>query len=357
MKKNYRILAFLLALVMLVGCAPSTKKDEPKKDVSETENKVEEKKDKKPEKDDKVVKSGNESKKIDRKVKLVAIKGPTAIGLAKFIEDNTGKDNSDYEFTMASIAQEVVNGIAKKEFDMAAIPANLASTVYNKTQGKIQVLAVNTLGVVYIVDNSGEIKGISDLKGKTIYVPAKGQTPEYILKDVLKKSGLKEGDYTLEYKGEPAEIAALLNKGENIVGLLPEPFITAVKTKNSKINTAIDLNAEWKKLNNTEIVTGVLVANREFIEQNKELVVDFLAKYKESIEFAKNNREESSKLIEKLGVVKAPVAIKALEKLNIAYMDGEDLKNNLSKYLQILFSLDPKSVGGKLPADDFYFSK
>lgn len=355
MKKLFKFITILSLFVfigLITSCGSKEKVDE-KKDTKTQENI-----NKNSEDNSKNNKESKEEKKLDRKIVLRAVNGPTAIGFSKFVEDNTGKNVSKFEYEKAALAQEVVNSFIKGEIDMAAVPANLASTLYNKTNGNVQVASVNTLGVVYIVDNIGTIKKISDLKGKTVMVPAKGQTPEYILKDILSKSGLKIGeDVKIEYKNQPNEVAAAFNSGKEVVALLPEPFVTVVKMKNKKVNVSLDLNKIWKELNKTEIVTGVLIVNKEFAEKHKDLVVEFLEKYKSSIEFVKNNREEASKIIEKQGIVKAPVAQKALEKLNIAYLDGDDLNMNLNNYLEILFKLEPKSIGGKVPPQDFYFKK
>lgn len=297
---------------------------------------------------------------VETKEKTIvkSLSGPTTMGLAKLITDEKTNAESIYDFEVVTMAQDVVNGLVQGEIDIAAIPANLAATVFNKTQGKIQVAAINTLSVVYIVDNDGSIKTVEDLKGKTIYATGQGQTPEYILNTVLEGNGINPAtDVTMEFKSEATEVSSILASQENVVALLPQPFITVTQTKNDKVNVALDLNEEWEKTQEGTVVTGVLVVNAEYAKNNKESFNKFLDDYKASVDFVKANIDESSVMIEELGVVKAPIAKKAMPSLNIIYIDGEELKTNLNGYLDVLFKANPQSVGGAIPGDEFYYIK
>lgn len=298
-------------------------------------------------------------------VRVATMKGPTAMGLSHFMNQaETGAltDNT-YNFTIAPSGDEVVPMLAKGELDFASIPANLASVVYNKTEGGVQVLGINTLGVLYMVESGDTIHSVEDLRGKTIYANGKNHTPEQILTYLLAQNGMEIGkDVTVEWKAEAAECLAALGAAENAIAMLPQPFATVAQMKNEKVRVALNLTEEWDKIQASSetpcsIVTGVVVARKAFIEEHPDVVSAFMDHYKESVEFVNGNVEEAAKLIDHYDIVKAPVAKKAIPACNIVFIEGAEMQGKLSGYLQILFDQNPKSVGGKIPADDFYFAR
>lgn len=291
-------------------------------------------------------------------VRIAGLKGPTTMGLIKVLEDDeAGISANDYEFTIAGSADEITPKLIKGELDMAAIPANLASVLYNKTEGKVKVVALNTLGVIYIVEKGDSINSLSDLAGKTIYATGKGSTPEYSLKYMLNRAGIDpESDVTIEWKSEPTEVVALLNQNENGIAMLPQPYVTVAQGAVEGLRIALNLNDEWNKIDSGSLmVTGALAVRAEFIENNPEALAAFLEEYKASTQFVNENSKEASLLIEKAGIVKAAVAEKAIPYCNIVNITGAEMKDALSGYLSIIHEANPASVGGKLPGEDFYF--
>lgn len=337
MKK--KITAILLAAAMIVtafaGCGKAEKETENPK---ETREEVVEKTEKAP---------------ID--VDIMALKGPTAMGLVEMME------NSDYNFSIVASVDEVSPKLLQGETDIAAIPANLASVLYNKTEGEIQVLAINTLGVLYIVENGETIQSAADLKGKTIYASGKGATPEYALNYILSSNGINpETDVTIEWKSEHSECVAALASQENSVAMLPQPFVTTAQAKNSQIRTALDLTKEWDALQKdgeqkSSMITGVVVARKEFAEENPEEIQEFLKEYHTSVDYVNENVKDAAQLIEKYDIVPAAVAEKALPACNIVCIDGEEMKEKLSGYLEVLNAQNPQAVGGEIPENDFYY--
>lgn len=294
-------------------------------------------------------------------LRVGGLKGPTSMGLAKLLQDvQDGVSGCNIDYTLAAAADELTPSFIQGELDMIAVPSNLASVLYNKTQGAVQVLAINTLGVTYIVDTGDSVTSIEDLKGKTIYATGQGATPEYTLKYLMKEHGLDpENDVTIEWKSEPTEIVSVMASAtEEVIAMLPQPFVTVAQTKVEGLNVALDLNEQWEALNNgSAFITGVLVARTAFVEEHPQLVEKFLDEYKASTEYANSNVTETAAIVESLDIVKAAVAEKALPKCNITFVDGEEMKTALSGYLQILFDQNPASVGGALPAEDFYYSR
>lgn len=364
MKRIVNVCLVLVLILGLVACGQTTveesseKQEEVINNKTDDKQKTEESNEAQEAEETKVNQEDGKNSEITDKTVVKTLNGPTTIGMSMLINDQQQNTDSMYDFEVVTMAQDVVNGLVKGDVDIAAIPANLAATVYNKTKGKIQVAAVNTLSVVYIVDNDGTVKSVQDLVGKTIYATGQGQTPEYILTTILKDNGIDPAkDVTLEFKNEPSEVASILAKEENVVALLPQPFITVAQSKNDKINVAIDLNEEWKNNHESNIITGVLVVNKDYAENNKETFNQFLEDYKNSIISVNSNPEEAAPIIEKLGVIKAPIAIKAIPNLKIRYMDELEMQDNLTGYLTVLEELNPQSIGGKLPGEDFYYKK
>jgi len=295
-------------------------------------------------------------------VTLATLKGPTTMGLVKLLDD-ASKGELDYEVenTIYGAADEITALLVGGKLDMAAVPCNLASVLCNKTEGGIKIAAVNTLGVLSVVELGDSINSIADLAGKTVYSTGKGTTPEYALNAILKANGLDPAtDLTVEFKAEATEIAALLTgetAQEGTIAVLPQPYATTVLMNNPDARIALDLTEEWSKAGlDGNLVTGVLVVSKDFAENNSELLDSFLADYAASVEWVNSNTEDAAELIAALEIVpKAPVAVKALPYCNIVFRSGGDMKNDVSAYLNVLFEQDPASVGGALPGDDFYY--
>lgn len=291
------------------------------------------------------------------------LKGPTGIGMVKLMNDAENHVSKNlYDFTMAGAADEIVPKIVKGEIDIAAVPANLASVLYNKTNGGVQVLAINNLGVLYVLEKGESVNSIADLKGKTLYSTGKGTTPEYALNYILKQNGLDpEKDLTIEYKSEATEVAAVLAQEESAVAMLPQPFVTSVMLNTDGLRVVFDMTVEWDFIQqqiggSSALVTGVIVARTDFIEENPDAVATFLEEYKASSEYTASNLADCAALVEKYGIVaKAAIAEKAIPYCNITYFDGAEMKEKVSGYLDVLFEQNPASVGGSLPGDDFYY--
>lgn len=289
-------------------------------------------------------------------IRVAALKGPTAMGMIKLMDDES--ENESYEFTIAGAADEITPNIIQGNIDIACVPANLASVLYNKTEGGVEVLAINTLGVLYICENGEQtISSVADLKGKTIYASGKGATPEYALRYILTQNGIDpDNDVTIEWKSEHSECLSALLTDEGAAAMLPQPFVTTAQSKSESVNVVLDLNEEWSNLNNgSALVTGVVLARTEFIDAYPETVNAFLDEYSASVEYVNANTADAAQLIGKFEIVTAEVAEKALPKCNIVFISGSEMKEKLSGYLQVLFDSEATSVGGALPGDDFYY--
>ncbi|MDD7670938.1 MAG: ABC transporter substrate-binding protein [Ruminococcus sp.] len=293
-------------------------------------------------------------------IRIAGLKGPTSIGLVKVMKDNAdGKAANKYEFTIAGSADEITPKLNKGELDMAAIPANLASVLYNNTNGAIKVLAINTLGVLYIVEKGDTVKSVADLKGKTIYATGKGSTPEYTLRYILSKNGVDpDNDVTIEWQSEPTAVVPLLKANDNAIAMLPQPYVTVAQSNVEGLNIALNLTDEWGKIEGSgALVTGVLVARTEFVEKHPDAVKKMLNEYAASSEYVNANIDDAAALVEEFDIFKAAIAKKAIPYCNIKVITGDELRTSLSSYLAVLFEQNAKAVGGKLPDDAFYYVK
>lgn len=294
-------------------------------------------------------------------VRIGGLKGPTTMGLVELMDAaKKGETDNSYDFTMVTAADELTALVGSGKVDIALLPANVASVLYNKTGGKISVIDINTLGVLYLVSADTSIQSIDQLKGKTVYLPGKGTTPEFTLRYLISKSGLSESDVTLEFKSEATEVAAVLAEDPNAIGLLPQPFVAVALSQNDKLSIVMDLTEVWNSVqeegSQSRLVTGVTIVNNEFLANNKDAVDTFLSEHEISIEYTQEEPDAAAELIAAAGIVpKAPIAKKALPYCNIAYMDGSQMKDSLSGYLSVLFEQNAASVGGALPDDAFYY--
>lgn len=291
-------------------------------------------------------------------IRVGSLKGPTTMGIVKLMQDDeNGASVNDYEFTMSGTADEIVPLMVKGELDVALLPCNLASVLYNNTEGAVQVAGINTLGVLYVVEAGDAIQSVEDLRGKTIYSTGKGTTPEYGLNYVLSMNGIDPAkDVAIEFKSEATEVAAALTSGAAEIAVLPQPFVTAALAQNENLRVALSLTDEWAKVNEeSAMLTGVAIVRKEFAEQNPEAIQAFLTEYAASTEYVNENVEEAAEWIAELGIVaKAQLAQKAIPACNIVMITGEEMKTKVSGYLSALYDQNPAAVGGELPDDAFY---
>ena len=301
----------------------------------------------------------NETTQTDVTVRVGGLKGPTSIGLLSLKDEAAnGQAEQDYEFTMATAADEITTALVKGELDIALIPANVSSVLYNKTEGNISVIDINTLGVLYMVSGNPDIAEVSDLKDHTIYLTGKGTTPDYVLQYILNENDLADS-VTLEYKSEATEVAAVLSEDPDAIGLLPQPFVTAACAQNDQLSVVLDMTKLWDDLQTeggSRLVTGVTVVRNDFLSENREAVDTFLKEHEESVKAVGDDLETVAALaVSEEIIAKEPIAMKAIPNCNITFITGDEMKEALEGYLTVLYELDPESVGGKLPADDFYY--
>ena len=280
---------------------------------------------------------------------IAGLKGPTTMGLVNLLSmEQDGTAAMDYDLQLYGAADEIVPLLIKGELDMAAIPANLAATLYQKTNGGIQAVAVNTLGVLYVVEQGDTVHTMADLKGRTILSTGKGTTANGLDPDK---------DVDIQYYSEATEVTAQMANTQDAIAVLPQPYVTAASLKDDTLRVALDLTAEWDKVADTSLITGVTVVRKAYAEEHPDVVAAFLADYARSAEAAATDLDGTAALCEEQGVVaKAAIAKKALPSCNIVCLTGETLKADVSGYLQVLYDADPAAVGGAMPGEDFYWA-
>ncbi len=296
-----------------------------------------------------------ESVSTEKPLRILALKGPTAMGMAPMMAE----DNPERIFEIAGSPDVAVAKLLKGEVDLCAIPANLASIIYQKSDKGIKTLAINTLGVLYLVERGEAVNSIKDLEGKTLLASGKGATPEYVLKYLIEAKGLDESKIKIEWKAEHSEVVSALAKDKDTIGLLPEPFVSVAKGKIKDLRSALDLTKAWDDLEKesptpSKLVMGVLVAGNEALK-DRERIGKFLKDYEKSIEEVKANPEKAAKIIGEKDIVPEKVAKQAIPNCNMVFVEGAEMRDYLSGFLKVLFDQNPKSVGGKLPDGDFYW--
>lgn len=293
-------------------------------------------------------------------INLYVLSGPTGIGAMNlWAASDAGETKNTYHITMPGANDEVVAALSKGDADIAAVATNLAATLYNKTDGGVTVLAVNTLGVLSLLSNGQEAATVSELKGKTIYAPGQGANPEYILRYVLSGNGLDpDKDVTLRFVGEGSELLTVWQSDPEAVILAPQPVATSILMQNENAKTLFDMTEEWDKIagGDSTLMMGCVIVRNEFLQANPGAVELFLQEYAASIEKTRSDVEGTAVLCEQYGLIpKAALAQKAIPSCGLTFVTGAEMKTGLSGYLQVMFDANPKSVGGALPGDDFYY--
>lgn len=356
MKSTKRFMALLLALAMVFAMtACSGQNQEPTDTSSEETQNTTEAPTETTEPESEATTEATQAVQA-APVNVMVLNGTTGFGMANLMDANAnGESAVQYQFAVETDASNIVAGLANGSVDIAALPTNAAATVYNKTQGKVQVLALNTLGVLYLVtDGSVTIESMADLAGQTVYAPA--QNPTFIFQHLCQANGLSDVIIDNSY-AQPADLNTAVASGQVSIAVLPEPMVTVARANNPDLVVALDLTAEWDKVSPAgSLVQGCVVVRREFAENNPDTVADFLTEYGASIEAMTTDVEGSAAKIEANGIfTKAAVAAKAIPNCNVCFITGEQMRSALSEFLNIMFQVEPSCVGGAVPGDDFYW--
>ncbi len=295
-------------------------------------------------------------------VNIAVLNGTTGFGIAKLMEDaKNGKTDVTYNVTVETDASVIQSALINGDVDIAALPTNAAAALYNKTEGAIQIVAVNTLGVLYVMTNGVEVNSIEDLRGKTVYAPA--QNPAFIFEAICRANGLTPGENITIDTGyaQPADLRAALVSGQVDIAVLPEPMVTIAKSANTDLTVSLDLTSEWEKVyGENSLMQGCIVVRTAWAEARPDELKKFLEDYEASVNYTVSNPKEASELIVSNNIFagKAPVAEKAIPKCNIVYMDsGDNIAEYLNKFFTALFGVNPKAVGGSIPDSGIYYGK
>lgn len=296
-------------------------------------------------------------------IRVAALQGPTAIGMLSLMEKNDAQETAnEYEFSLVASPEEMTSKILSGEVDIAAVPTNLAPVLYKKTEGSIQMAALNTMGVLYVVEKGGEtISSVADLAGKTILSSGQGSVPEYAFNAILSQNGIDPAtDVNIVYKTEHSEVAAALASGEATVAVLPQPFVSTVLSKQSDVRVALDLTEEWDKVYpESGLTMGCVVVQSDFAQQHTDALNAFLDEYRVSAEAAADpaNLDHIAQLCADKELFTKEVALQAIPECNIVFKEGDEMKQIASGFFQVLYDANPQSVGGSLPDDGLYYQR
>lgn len=355
------LMAFALLLTACGGRSPEISSSENEPSVSEevsTQENEKEEAPSSPEKEETSSESSPEPVESQQpgQLSIAAPKGPTSMGMAQLM--NNYAEGGLYHFTLVGSPDELVSGIVQGEYDIAAVPVNLAANLYQKTEGNIKLAAINTLGVLYVVEAGDTVHEVADLKDRTIYATGKGSTPEYVLNYILQENGLTPGeDVTIEYKTEHAELSSLLAAGKADLALLPQPYVASAMTGNPDLRVALDMTEEWDKTEQGQLTMGCLIVQSKLAEESPELLDNFLREYRDSVNFIKDaeNLDIAAQIIEHFNILKADIAKQALPQCSLTFVRGDKMKEMTEGFLQVLHGFDPKSIGGEMPDNNFYY--
>jgi NitT/TauT family transport system substrate-binding protein len=296
-----------------------------------------------------------DSAQPEEKIRISALKGPTAMGMVQLMSDDEKLDTPQYDVGIYGTADEIVAQVVGGTVDIANVPCNIASVLYNRTEGGIKVAAINTLNTLYIVESGETIESFADLAGKTVYTTGKGSTPQYVLEKLMAAHNITDG-VTVEFLSESTEVAAKLSEDKSAVALLPQPYVSIAQTVNADLRMALNMGEEWANQGLGQLVTGVTIVSNAFAEEHQEQLDAFLTEYAYSGEYATTNIDETAALVGGYDIVPEAVAKKALPYCGINVIITEDKNQLITDYLSILYEFNPAAVGGAVPGNDFYYN-
>lgn len=343
MKKLFTIFILMISLLSLTSCS-SDKKTEPLYEIS----------------DDKFADMEEDVTLEKINITIGALRGTTLMGLAQLMKNNSEDMAANiYSFDIANTPDEIITSMMNGDIDVASVPPNIASILYNKSNGKVQVAAIDSLGAMYIVTEGKSVKSFMDLKGKTLYMSGEGTTTEYVLNYLLDKNDIDlYKDITVVYKSTEEDVLDMVSETKDAIGLLSEPYATMAIERNNKLKKVLDINGEWLNIDeDSSLISGVLVARKEFIEKNEPSFIAFLDEYAESVEYTNANIEDVSFILDEFQILEADIAQKVIPFCNIIYFDEDIMEEKIETFLKIIFEQDASSIGGSLPEKEFYYFK
>ena len=296
-----------------------------------------------------------------KEVSLVVPDGLPAISIAKIIKEKPEvKKGYTVNYTIEQSSETLVTSVMKSEPDIAIVPSNVAATAFNKTEGAYEIAGTVGWGSFYI-GSTNATQTIEDLKGKEVYNIGKGLTPDIITRTILKDKGIDpDTDINFSYVDGVNELAPIILAGKTEYAVIPEPALSTVQSKNENFNIMLDLNEEWKKINNSEYgyPQATIIVKKELVEKDKEFVENLLNKVKESTEWAYSDKETLGAYCEEIGIsAKKPIIVKAIDRSNIKYVGIKDSYKEYETYFEKLYSFDPKTIGGKIPDESIFMEK
>ena len=298
---------------------------------------------------------------------VMVLSGPTGVGAAKLMADNEAVtpeavangeaspviNTATVEADNQAVSSALING----DVDIAAVATNVAASLSAKSEGAVQVLAVNTLGVLYILEKGNSVQSMADLEGRTVYATCQGANPEFVLNYLLTENGVDPANVHIQWM-TAQEVTAQMASSDSAICMLPVPAATALMMKDQGVRQALSLSDEWDKLGQGSLAMGCVVGRTQFIEEHPETVDAFLDLYGDSITFMSDEHgvAGAAALVGELGITaNEQIAQKAIPQCNLTFLTGADMKATLEEYYQVLFQANPDSIGGSMPYDAFYY--
>lgn len=294
-------------------------------------------------------------------VNVGLIMGPPSMGMGWFI--NEAKEENTYNNFNFEVGGVDYTALASKfntgDYDIIHCPSNVGAILYNNTDLKEEAVVadIGNLGLLYIMTTDPSVQSMQDLQGRNVYSIGEGGPPEYTMGYLLEQEGLT--DVNMSFKSTPFEVLNLLQDEENSIALLPQPFVEVAKLLVPGINTPIDITQEWDSLdleNGAESVTTITIVRKSFLEEHEEAVVEYLNMCKASVDYCLTNPKEAAAWTDEFETfLNGEVAEAAMPYVNMCAITGNEMKDKLSGFLQIMYDYNPDAVGGAMPDDDFYY--
>jgi len=172
--------------------------------------------------------------------------------------------------------------------DLDVVIGSLAAGSFNMVKkGDLVILADGSRVVPSVVirkdlSDGGQIRALTDLKGRSIMTPREGSSSYYALSRILRGLGLRIEDVQPKYL-EDSEAVASLEAKQIDAAILNEPYATLAVEKGLGIRFDMNEVAKFFPVNGQQHM--VIFTTRKNLEQKADLLRNFLKAYVEAAQW------------------------------------------------------------------------
>ncbi|MBO4768648.1 MAG: ABC transporter substrate-binding protein, partial [Bacteroidales bacterium] len=240
--------------------------------------------------------------------------------------------------------------------DIAILPTTMAALLYGKGVD-YRMAAVPIWGTLYLCGTDTTIRSIADLRGRKVYLMAKGMTPDVMFRHLLLANGLEPfRDVDLDYRFPThIDLANATMAGRADMSVITEPYLSQALNANPSLHVLLDLNEEWAKVDSAPVTETALVVRGAFAEEHPEAVEAFVDALRRSAEWVNANPGEAAALSVRYGINPDSAAVAgSIPRTNLRVEAASSVKEAIIDYLRVFYEMEPEIIGGSMPDEKFF---